>query len=231
MGQLYVWELPFIIIGLYFLARNKTRSFVLIFLWILIVLIPAGTARETPHALRIISILPTFQIVTAYGLYQIIFLIRKLRNSYKYSLITVFCCVMIMCFFYYLHAYYVHFPINWSGEWQYGYKEMVNYVTDNESKYDHIYVTTALGRPYIFFAFYNRYPLETMTTDKIAAKDEFGFWDVKSIGKISFGGITPGVTGRIMVVTTSKTLPSDFHQLKIIRNLSGDDVFTIGEKI
>ncbi len=232
MGQLYVWDMPFILLGLYFLVKKRTKSSILLFLWMLIAVIPAGTARETPHALRIISILPVFQILIGYGVYQFFLWFKNNFSLTKYYLLSSFISLLLsLNLFYYLHNYYVHFPLNWSGEWQYGYKEMVSYISNVKDNYDEIFVTSYLGRPYIYFAFYEKYPLDKFLQDKQAQRDWFGFWEVKKLGKISFSGPTNSKSGRVLIVSKPGKLPSDYQLLKTIRDPSGAEVFLIGEKI
>lgn len=240
MGQLYVWELPFLLVGIYALVKRKEKNLPVILLWMLIAPIPAATARETPHALRILSILPTFQIIIAYGLYQLVSSTiggalsghpRGVFNAF-YLLLFVICFLLSVNIYYYLHDYYIHYPRDWSGEWQYGYKQMVEYVSKIENNYDHIYVTNSLGRPYIYFAFYKYYPQEKFLQDRNSKRDWFGFWDVKALGKIQFELDTlTNASGRILLVNTKGNIPGDFKILQIIKNPLGDDVFWIGDRI
>lgn len=250
MGQLYVWDLPFLLLGIYWLIKRKEKNLPLLILWMLIVPIPAATARETPHALRIASILPAFQIIIAYGLYHFMYHIKKrlFNNSSTsgeslyaghprgvfgalYFLLFVICSLFSASIFYYLHDYYKHYPRDWSGEWQYGYKQMVEYVSEKENNYDHIFVTNSWGRPYIYFAFYQKYPLDRFLTERNAERDAFGFWDVKSLGKIKFNFTDlPITSGRVLIVTTPNNIPGGFHEVNRIKNPLGEDVFIIGEK-
>lgn len=232
MGQLYVFDLFFIILAVYYLSKRLDKRILPIIIWMLIASIPAGTARETPHALRILSVLPTFQIISAYGLYFFSVWVRNHLSRLKNCVfITLLVILVVTNIFYFLHDYFIHFPIEWSGEWQYGYREVVDFVTVNQNKYDHIFVTDSLGRPYIFFAFYNKIPLQEFIRQKVATRDWFGFWKVDSIGKINFdlNGLN-GSDGRILIVANSNNLPEGFYLLRIIKNLSGNQVFLIGEK-
>ncbi len=231
MGELYVLELPFLMLGFYMLIRKKGKALAILILWMIVAPIPAATARETPHALRIASILPTYQIIIAYGLYSLVSILRKRFNTGIFSLFFVLCFLFSASIFYYLHNYYIHYPRDWSGEWQYGYKQMVNSVLEREKRYDQIYVTNSLGRPYIYFAFYKQFLLSEFLSVRQADRDWYGFWDVKSMGKIKFNfdGL-PYASGRILVVTTPNNIPGGFHELDRIKNLTGDDVFIIGEK-
>ncbi len=232
MGQLYLWSLPFLLLGIYVMLKNF-RRYLILFFWMLIVPIPAGTARETPHALRIISILPTYQIIISLGLAWSIICLKKRLAIIKFCLFVCFISFALMGnIFYYLHDYYIHYPYDWSGEWQYGYKEMVSYIKDIGDSYDQIYVTNSKGRPYIFFAFYQRYPLPNFLKEKKASRDWFGFWEVSKLGKITFNLNDVSLTnGKILVVTSEENLPNDFKLLKVIKNLKGEDVFLIGEKL
>lgn len=232
MGQMYVWELPFLLIGLYYLIKRKEKNLRVLIVWMLIAPIPAATARETPHALRILSILPSFQIITAYGLYEASIWIKGIsRPAAGKILFSVICILLSANIFYYLHDYYIHFPKDWSGEWQYGYKQMVEYVSKVEDKYDRIYVTNSLGRPYIYFAFYQKYGVKKFQAYKNAQRDWFGFWDVKSLGKIQFEfDSLANATGKILLVNTKGNIPGDFRLLNVIKNPSGEDVFWIAER-
>jgi len=233
MGQLYFIELPFLILGVYFLIKNRKKESLVLFSWMLIAVIPAGVAKETPHALRIISILPTYQLITAYGLYHFLSWLKITINNKKLiAVFTVFCLMFIGNIFYYLHSYYIHFPVNSSGDWQFGYKEMVQYVLENEDKYDQIYVTSSLGRPYIYFAFYKPFSQKNFSKERIARHDQFGFWDVENLGKIKFDlREINNASGKILVVSNDSSIPSGYQLIKSIKNLKGENVFNLSEKI
>ena len=53
VGQMYIWDIPFFVVGAILIFRRKEGYWWLIPLWLAIGIIPAATARETPHALRI----------------------------------------------------------------------------------------------------------------------------------------------------------------------------------
>lgn len=229
-GELYIYDIIFLIVGIYFLIKKKKRAFLILLLWIAIVPIPAATARETPHALRILSLLPALEIIIGFGFYEIILLIKQkfsyLQKIFLYALFTI---LLFISFFYYTHNYFIHYPLNWSNEWQYGYKEMVKYVTDNQYRYDTIYITEALGRPYIYFAFYNKYHLEEFLSKRIATRDWFGFWYVKSLGKVKFGldDLHSTFGKKTLLVATPGSVPDEFRTIKTIKNLAGEDILLI----
>lgn len=230
MGHLYVWDLPFIIIGIILLIKKRDRSLSLLIFWMATACLPAATARETPHALRIISILPAYQIIIAYGLYQVRLWVKNKYQNISKLIYFAICLLFIVNCFYYLHNYYIHYPRDWSGEWQYGYKQMVQFVNDNEKNFDQIYVTEALGRPYIYFAFYAPYSGKEFTGARFASRDWFGFWTVERLGKVRFGsGGLNTASGKILLVETPGNIPDNFRIIKTIIDLKGEKIFEIAQ--
>ena len=188
VGQMYIWEIPFFLLGMLFLFRKREGHWLIIPLWILLGLAPAGVARETPHALRIETVIPTFQILTAYGLFNILGIFN--RKSYRINalpvVMSVICFFAVFNFLYFVHNYFVHYSKEFSGQWQYGYREAIGFINDNERKYDKIYMTESLGRPYIYYLFYSRYSPQKFREDSDSGKDALGFMHVTRIGKLSF---------------------------------------------
>ncbi|MDO8658003.1 MAG: hypothetical protein Q7K55_04635, partial [Candidatus Levybacteria bacterium] len=185
VGQLYLWELPFFIAGSLFLFRQRIGFWWILPLWMIIGIIPAATARETPHALRIETTLPTFQIITAIGI--TVFLSKILNFKYFKFLIVIFIfSLLFFNFSYYVHGYYTHYPREYSGEWQYGYEESIDFVKKIRNNYDEIHITTELGRPYMYYLFYLKYDPRQYRKIAVIDRDVFGFVHVNSFDKYFF---------------------------------------------
>ncbi|MBI2617150.1 phospholipid carrier-dependent glycosyltransferase [Candidatus Gottesmanbacteria bacterium] len=228
MGELYPFDLILILLGIYALWTGWKKEGLLLLFWALIVPIPAALARETPHALRTVSILPVYQILGALGTW---FVFRHIHQRSR--LFGILCVTTIIFFqiFYFTHEYFIHYKVQYGGAWQYGYKQMVEYVLANESKYENIFVTDALGRPYIFFAFYGKLPVDKLLRERVAQPDIFGLWNVFSMGKIHM--TTNGIenaSGKTLAVTRAGYLPMGFSKVAQIDDLSANGVFDIGEK-
>lgn len=211
VGQMYLFDLPFFLLGFFFLFKYKDSHWYVIPLWLLLAIIPAATARETPHALRIETTLPTFQIVIAYGLVQVV---SRIKNK-------AFLSLLVMIFFlnvlYFLHGYYVHYPIEYSSEWQYGYKDSVNYVKDNENKYQKVNITDALGRPYIYYLFYTKTNPSEFRKSAVINRDPFGFVHVDSFGKYFFGKSNTPTLDKKEKVLYIDTLDRDYSGKNILK--------------
>lgn len=220
IGQMYLWELPFLLVGLLMLFRLREKNWFIIPVWLILGIIPAATARETPHALRIETTLPTFQILVAYGIINTFTLIKKYRRIFTGMLSLI----IGLFFVYFLHVYFVQYPWEFSGNWQYGYKDSIAYVKSVQKDYDHVVVTSSLGRPYIYYLFYlNVAPSEFRKT-AVVKRDAFGFVDVESFSKYRFpkvAEVTPNTGKTLYIISANENLPSGVEPLKIFYNLDG----------
>ena len=229
IGELYLFELPLLLMGIFYLIIKRTKMTWLIFGWMLIVPIPAAMARETPHMLRIASILPTYQMIGALGLVQILRLVSKHTKIMRWGVYGSFIGISVLSLAYYFHHYWIHYPREWSGQWQYGYKQMIAEIRKIENNYDLVVVTENWGRPYIYFLFYNKInPLEYVQNRR-AERDWFGFWNVYGFGKYDFGSISTTNAQKVLTVGTAHTFDST-QKFNEIKSPSGETVFEIGEK-
>ncbi len=227
IGELYYFELPLILAGIYFLFNNNQKYKLLIIGWLLVSPLGPATARETPHALRMVHILPTFQFLAAYGAYNLIN-----RMSFKRLLLPITALLILISIFYYLHQYYLHYPKTYSGEWQYGYKQAVNVANQNYNAVDKIIVTKKLGRPYIYFLLYNQINTKDYINSADIVKDNFFFYHVNSFDKYYFTDDFNKYTGEknILYITPPNGLPDGARKLETVQDLGNYAVFDIGIK-
>lgn len=223
VGQMYLWSLPFFILGILYLFRKKEGMWWFIPLWLLIAIIPAGTARETPHALRIESALPTFQIITAYGFFSALFLVKR-----KLLFLSIFGVFLFFNFFYFAYDYFVHYPNNFSREWQYGYKESVDFVGKNKQNYENVIFTTELGRPYIYYLFYTKTSPKHFRENSVIKRDAFGFVTVERIGNIIFTDEHVNYEGKrnSLFINEPTKVPENANIIKSFNLINGEPVLT-----
>lgn len=190
-GQMYLFEIPFVILGFYFFLKNRPKNWQIVFLWLMVSPIAAAMTFQTPHALRALNMVIPLMIITAYGLYQFFaWLSTKLGRK-----LCVMCYMLcVMCYFWnfarYLHEYYVHYPQTYPAAWEYGFKELVEYVKPIEKDYQKVYVTDKYDQPYILFLFYLKYPPEKFQKEVVLTpRDEFGFSTVRDFNKYHFSEI------------------------------------------
>ncbi len=156
IGIIYFIELPLLILGWYFLI-NKTNKKVgwLILIWFLSSVVPSAVTRDVPHAMRIAVVMPLPQVLIALGLFH---LIKKLTQKQLFGTgIFIISSLYLLNSAYFLHQYFIHYPIDSSEDWRYGRRQAAQFAEANKNKYDKILVSTNLEYPHVFFLYYLRY--------------------------------------------------------------------------
>lgn len=150
MGQVYVYQIPLLILGLYVAIKTRTAPFLFLLYWLLISGIPASLATPTPHAGRSLMVVPAWSIMSAMGL---LFLVKNMK--------LIFVATLGLIAFYnlltYLHLYHVHYPKEKAIDWADGYKDMSLYVGERYNHYERIAITRYWGHPYIYILFYTKF--------------------------------------------------------------------------
>ena len=157
VGMLYLWELPFILLGIYFLIGRTDKRIGLLFAWFILAPLAAAFSTGTPHPVRAIAMIPPFHIFTAVGLVFLLYVILDLKRKFlKTAAIAFILLAFVFNFGYYLHQYYVHTPIEYGDFWQYGYKEVFETLKKEEGSVDKFIVTYVYDQPYVYYLYYNK---------------------------------------------------------------------------
>ena len=152
MGMLYLFELPLLLVGLMVIGRYKKMGWLILW-WIVMAPVAASFTERLPHPVRTIVFLPALQILAAIGLIQIIEWVSQWKKM-KWGIYGCIAIVIVGSVGYYLHQYYVHMPIEYAADWQYGRKQVVEAVRQVEGSYDRIVVSMSLDQSHIFFLNY-----------------------------------------------------------------------------
>lgn len=183
MGVLYITEIFFLPVGVfYFLKKNKNR-FVIIALLCLSIL-PAALTFMTPSHNRSFNAVIPLVFFMAYGI-DVTIAKRILPKTILAILVGV---IYLFSIYYYLNNYYVVLPNRESDQWLYGYKELVNYINLNDVKYKNIIFLPGTGMAYTYLLFYNQYPPDLFIKEAVRdyTPDRFGFEHVKGYNKYNF---------------------------------------------
>lgn len=150
MGMLYIWDVLFLVAGfspIFF----RYRKFLFILSWLILAPAASALTSGTPHAIRALILMPVMLMIIAVGYSTIL-------KKYSGKSNAVMKMLVVICFsinaFYYLNLYYVHSPVETASSWQYGYKQLVEYVKVHEHEVDKIVISNAYDQPYIYFLFY-----------------------------------------------------------------------------
>src|SRR3989338_2307044 len=109
-------------------------------------------------------------------------------SNFKFKTLETVCYLLfaISNFLYFFHDYLAHYPRMYSGEWQYGYKDSIEYVQSVQDNYSKIYATSDLGRPYIYYLFYTKTDPRLFRKNNVVKRDVFGFVNIERFGKYDF---------------------------------------------
>ncbi|MBU1032154.1 glycosyltransferase family 39 protein [Patescibacteria group bacterium] len=182
-GQLYLPELILLPLGLLYMIRSKSKYKLLPLILLLLGLIPAAITKESPHALRAISVVPFISIISATGVVAFGLWIKK-AHIVNTMIVLIFLAFFANYFLNFLNIY----PKESSEEWQYGYKRIYTDYEDKFDKYGRILISDKYAQPYIFTLFYLKYDPDKFRREVVRnSVDQWGFSTVKKFGKFEFG--------------------------------------------
>lgn len=168
-GEFYKIDAIFILAGVIFLIYRRSKVGFVILIWALLSPIPSSLTAEAPHSARAMYMMGSLNIIAALGFYALI-------SIFKYRLIklaiSVVCFVILgMGLFNYLSYYFGEYSKRYAIEWQYGMKEIVEFVKTHKD-YSQIYMTDIRSQPYIFFLYYLNTPLPEYLNGVVYNKEE-----------------------------------------------------------
>lgn len=154
VGLLYAWGVIFMIPGLLALIKLDRKRTMSIIMWLLIAPIPAAVSVPAPHALRSLNMIPMPQLLISLGIFWMLYMVGKKYRTAASAIIIGICLYFVLS---YLTHYFGEYAKKSSSEWADGYKQLTNYVFENEDKYDKILISGHYWQPYIYFLFYKKY--------------------------------------------------------------------------
>lgn len=195
LGVLYLFELPWLILGIITLIRDKIPNKEVIMLWILLGIIPASLTNNEQNSLRSLVILPALILIISIGAIKFFTLLKKLSNSYfRFSIYIFYCLFVGGCLLQAFLIFSVHFPKQKGEAFMEGTKQTVLYALKEKDKYKEIVYDPYRGIeapyivsiPYMYILFYSRYdPALYQREKKRHGEDLFGF-DKFTIRKIDW---------------------------------------------
>lgn len=184
IGQLYLIEIILLPMGAYFLYKKYKKTFYFLALWVIISPIAASVARETPHALRTLQMLPPLTIISSSG---ILFLIN-IKNSklIKIGLSIIVLSLIGYQFSSFIFDYFTSYSAKYSEHWQDGYSQLSESLNDQIFENKKILITDYYGRAYANMLYYNKISLNEYLTTRDAFSEPSGLWTVKAFGSFIF---------------------------------------------
>lgn len=235
MGMMYLWEIPFLLLGFYFILRRTTKRFVLfIIIWLFAAPIPAALSIPSPHALRTLNILPIPQLIVACGIYCVYILLSKKIRPLFFVVLSI---IIIAYFAQYVSLYIRSNDYLVVSDWADGYKQLVSYISLREKKYDKIIISGHYWQPYMYVLFYSKY--DPIIFQKKGSTTGFGkylfggtSWDkAKGRDELNFVNLKEYANSKNVLVALSseeyKDQEKNIRKIDTIKNHKGDVVFII----
>ncbi|PIS09385.1 hypothetical protein COT75_01765 [Candidatus Beckwithbacteria bacterium CG10_big_fil_rev_8_21_14_0_10_34_10] len=183
VGVLFLIAFLGFIYGEYYLFLKSKKLFIYLNLALLVSFLPACVPYEIPHALRSLNGVLFINIISGFGLFQLI----KVVKNRKIFLIAG-SCLLFFQFFFYLHDYYVHYSSRSFIAWQGGYREAIDFLNQNYKRAEKVVFTDFYARPYLYYLLYSNYSLEEFQNQRqeILANQPLNYSETKEVGKIEF---------------------------------------------
>jgi 4-amino-4-deoxy-L-arabinose transferase-like glycosyltransferase len=181
-GNLLEVFLPFFIIGLIPLIRNRNKLNSFIIIWLLLAPIPGALTMDSPHPGRALTMLPAINYVVALG---ILFLTKKIK-IFKPRLILSFLWLIITAnYLAYQYEYTSFYKKNSEHIYQGQFKSVSKKIKhlQDENNYQNIYFTQDVDdKALLFYAWYSRFnPQDVQRSEREAHYSS----DIKSYANFS----------------------------------------------
>lgn len=208
VGQFFIFESIFLLVGLVALIRFRNKYSSIIFTWILVSPLAGALTFQTPNSLRSLVMVVPLTLVIAFGIWHAY---QMLANRGKIVLVAVLVAVSFFEFTRYIESYYVRYPKRYPIAWEYGFKEMVVKLNKYESSYKKVVITDRFDQPYILVLFFKKYdPLKYQPQAYLSERDKFNFGTVRGFDKYKFTSIDPNEFYKepnVLYIGTRKEIP------------------------
>lgn len=205
-GEFYKIDAIFLLLGLLYCLHKRTKESMLLLSWVIIAPIPSSMAAEAPHAGRSMFMMGSFHIISALGFYFALSLVKKIQL--KFILVALTLIVLTLSAANYLNYYFGEYAKRYAIEWQYGMKQIVEYVKGHP-EYNQVFMTDARSQPYIFFLYFLKTDLPQYVNNVYYNNsDSKSYNNVSGFSNFYFGGWDPVESfpnkGVLYIVTPSQ---------------------------
>lgn len=234
LGLLYIWQLPLLLFGLWYLIKKRDQTAHVLFAWIILAPIPAAITQDYMHAGRAQPLFPALTIVSAVGLYYLFNLLPNKNTRKIFIVLSVL--ILIPSLLLRINNYLFHtfnYPL---GGLKQGYKEVINFTESNKDKYDKFVFTKTNSEPHAFVGFYGKTDPELLQSESTSWKkfetDGLKFLDMTDykLGKYEFRNIDYSKEQHeknAIIVASPEELPELVKPKFEIKDDSGKVIFVV----
>jgi len=221
-GQLYLISAPVVLFGLYELFRSKNEKMKVLIFLLLVSPIPASITKESPHALRSLTMIMPLILIIAYGIYNLAMKKPIIANVARFLVIFIY----LISFESYMVNYISNYNQEAGSDFQYMYK-VIN--INSEASNQNLYITDSFAQPYIFTLFYKSInPQSFISTKEVNTVDQWGFSTIKSFGNYEYYSSLPDNMENGSLIYSDRILDSSkYTMIDIIKDLGGNPVIWV----
>ena len=151
-GLLHLFMFPLVVYGLYALVKINHPAKKVLFLWLFLGIIPAAITKEGYRPNRVGSLLTLWEIVAAFGLWEMLKIIPvRLKKTVR----ILAAAIAFISIIFYLNLYFFVSPIKYQQSLSYGYRELIGKVDKHSPGYDQIIFDRG-SQSQVFVAFYTK---------------------------------------------------------------------------
>ena len=220
MGMLSFVQLPFLVLGIFYLVRlqGQTEQKKFILAWIIIGMLPSGFTFEPHSPHRTVMVFTMLNIISAVGIYQLI-IRRKTKLVFYTALIIVFTVNLV----YFIHLYFVSFPFEKSQYLQYPFKQVAQFAWSRYNGFDQIIFDPEFGETapvigtaaHYYLAYYGNYsPSKFQAEYMIGQKPREILFDKFSIREVNW--LEDQALKNTLIIASPWNLPAESIKDKII---------------
>jgi hypothetical protein len=133
-------------------------------------------------------------------------------------------------FLFYLNQYFVQQNYFYSKDWQYGYAQVVPYVSSMSGNYKKVIVTTKepMDQSFMFFLFYLKYPPQKYQDEGNASG---GFREVHHFSNYEFRDFNFSTEShdQVLYVGRPQDIPDTAHVLRTFTYLNGEKSIVVAQ--
>lgn len=237
IGLFYLWEAPFIILGIIalFVTHVDVKIKKLVVLWIIASPLAAAIATDTPHAMRSFTMLPMPQVLSSLGLLWFVEILSKYTKAYSLyisrGIFLILIAISALSMMHLYKNYFIVFPKEQSSSFQYALAKAIPFVLQNQNQYEKIIFSNSdnLYQSYMLFLFYTRY--DPVLYQKQGGTKSGGFAENHSFGKYEFRPIEwdKEKRGTTLYVGNIADFPENVGPRVTMKHLNGEGAIKIVE--
>ncbi len=218
VGLFYLFELPFMVLGLITILRRKIEWGYFLILWAVATIMVASLTREVPHATRSFFLIVPITAFIALGITEFYGWFKNKNSFIKYSLLIVVLLISLYNAVFYFASYYFRFPVKYAKAWSSTDQSLVTFLKNNNKTYDRIIVDKDSGLKYTSLLFYLSYPPESFQNTVVRLRDDSeGFSEVQFFGNFEFREVdwlSDYQLPNTLIITRADKVPSQIPPLK-----------------